>query len=280
MTKEQPDEVSALRSWAHAVRQLTVKTYHTNGSGHYGGSLSLSEILATLYFGVMRIDPSQPRWPDRDRFVLGKGHACGALCAALALRGYFPESDLLATFNKFKSKFGMHPDMNKIPGVDMSTGSLGHGLPVAIGMALAGKLSGKDYRVFVVVGDGECDEGSVWESFMAAPHHKLDNLVVIIDRNKLSMDGPTEQVMALEPFEEKLRAFNWNVQVVDGHDVAQLYAALKAAPTRAGQPTLIIANTVKGKGISFMEGVVGWHYGAMSKDQAAKAYNELGIEVR
>lgn len=278
MTKSQQDEVSVLESTARAIRQLTVKTYHTFGSGHYGGSLSLSEILSTLYFGVMRVDPTQPRWPDRDRLILSKGHACGALCAALALRGYFPESDL-ATFNRLKSRFGMHPDMNKIPGVDMSTGSLGHGLPVAIGMALAGKLAGRDYRVFVIAGDGECHEGSMWEAFMAAAHHKLDNLVVVIDRNRLSMDGPTEQVMALEPLAEKLWAFGWHVTTVDGHNVPQLLEALRDIPAQQGRPTVVIATTVKGKGISFMEGSVGWHYGAMSKDQAVRAYKELGIEV-
>ncbi len=272
------DHALGLEGTARAIRQLTVKTFHECGGGHYGGSLSVCEILATLYYDVMRINPDWPSWPDRDRLVLSKGHAGGALYATLAMRGYFPISEL-DTLNRRNSRFGVHPDMRKIPGIDMSTGSLGHGLPVAVGMALAGRLSGRDYRVFAIVGDGECHEGSVWEAFMAAAHHKLDNLVVIVDRNRLSMDGPTEEVMALEPLEKKLQAFNWMVESVDGHDTAQLLDVLKRVPLSRHSPTALIARTIKGKGISFMENATKWHYGGMSDEQLTEANRQLGIEV-
>jgi len=235
-----------------------VDMFITSGRGHYGGCFSVTDILVTLYGKIMRVDPSRPSWPDRDRLILSKGHANAALCAVLSQYGFFDEGEL-ATYSKLDSRFGMHVDMHAVPGCDMSTGSLGHGLPVGVGMALAGRADRKDYRVYVVLSDGECDEGSVWEAAMAASHHKLDNLTAIVDRNRLSLDGFTEDILALEPLAEKWRAFGWHAIEVDGHDCRQLYCGLCQAQEMRGKPTVLIAKTIKGKGISFMEDNPSYH---------------------
>ena len=226
--------------------------FATSGKGHYGGCFSVTDILVTLYGKIMRVDPSRASWPDRDRLILSKGHANAALCAVLSQYGFFDEGEL-ATYSKLDSRFGMHVDMHAVPGCDMSMGSLGHGLPVGVGMALAGRADHKDYRVYVVLGDGECGEGSVWEAAMAASHHKLDHLTAIVDRNRLSLDGFTEEILALEPLADKWRSFGWHAIEVDGHDFRALYGGLLRAQEMRGKPTVLIAKTIKGKGISFME---------------------------
>jgi len=265
-------------------------------SGHYGGGMSVMDILTVLYFKVMNIDPVNPDWPDRDRFVLSKGHACCALCPVLAEKGYF-STDILATFNQFDSPFGMHPDMHKIVGCDMSTGSLGHGIAVAVGMALAGKYREKNYRIYTILGDGEVAEGSVWEAFEIASHFKLDNLCAIIDRNRQSNDGPTEGsgvikesvqpgelfvsgTLSLEPLDKKIDAFGWHVIKCNGHDIAELLDAYEEATTFKGKPSMIIADTIKGKGISFIENDVLWHYAQFNEKQTSIALKELNCRLQ
>jgi transketolase len=264
---------------AGELRLSMLEMLTTAGGGHFGGSLSVVEILVTLYWSVMQVDPARPDWPDRDRLILSKGHACAALCPVLASKGYFSES-LLPTFNKLDSLFGMHPDMHKIPGCDMSTGSLGHGLAIGIGMALAARADKKDYRVYVVLGDGECDEGSVWEAAMMASHHKLNNLTAVVDRNKVCLDGNTEDILSLEPLSERWRSFGWHVVGADGHDFRQLRRALQEARNTPSQPTVVIAETVKGKGISFMEGKHEYHYASLSAKELEAARAELGGGIR
>jgi transketolase len=273
-------QVADMEAVAHRLRGQIVDMFALAGGGHYGGSLSVVEILVTLYGAVLRVDSQRPDWPDRDRLVLSKGHAAGALCTVLAHYGYYDEA-LLDTFNQLDSPFGMHPDMNKICGCDMSTGSLGHGLPVGMGMAVAGRADGKDYRVYVVMGDGECNEGTVWEAASVAAHLKLDRLVAVVDRNHLSLDGETEALNPVEPLADRWRAFGWHViEVADGHDVRQLYAALQKAQSVKGQPAVIIADTIKGKGLSFMEGRFQYHYAFLSEEDLRTARSELGREVR
>lgn len=224
-----------------------------------GGSLSIVEILTLLYFKYLNIDPKNPKWEDRDRFILSKGHTAAGYIPVLAKRGYFDE-DLLKSFNHFGSPFAMHPDCNKVIGCDASAGSLGHGLSMAVGLGLGAKQLKKPWKTVCLMGDGECCEGSVWEAAMSAAHFKLDNIVGIVDRNRLMIDGCTEDVMALEPFADKWRAFGWNVIEVNGHDLDELDCALDAAWKAEGKPTLILANTVKGKGVDFMENNVVYHY--------------------
>lgn len=267
-------EIKELIVLARRMRQKIVEIFTIAGGGHFGGCLSVLEILLTLYNFVLRVDPSRPNWPDRDRLILSKGHACGALCPVLAHYGFFDES-LLDTFNKLDSPFGMHPDMHKIPGCDMSTGSLGHGLAVGVGMALAIRADNKDCRVYVILGDGECQEGSVWEAAMVASHYKLEILTAIVDRNLLSLDGKTEDIAALEPFAERWRSFGWHVVEVDGHDILQIYEAVQQAHLFQLSPTVLIANTVKGKGISFMEGKTEYHYTALSDEELETVQKEL-----
>jgi transketolase len=247
-------------------------------SGHPGGSLSSAEILTTLYFREMRVNPQEPQWPERDRFVLCKGHAAPVLYAALAEKGYFPKEELLGLRQTGRMLQG-HPDMKKTPGVDMSTGSLGQGLSIANGMALAGKLDKKDYRVYALLGDGEMDEGQVWEAGMAAAHYKLDNLTAFLDFNGLQIDGPTDLVMSSAPLLAKWQAFGWHVLQVDGHNIEELLAALAEAKTVKGKPTMIIAKTVKGKGVSFMENEAGWHGSAPDNEQSEQALKELQEEA-
>ncbi len=263
-----------LEDKAKAIRRHIVTMLGEAGSGHPGGSLSAADLVAALYFKVMRVDPEDPQNPDRDRFVLSKGHGAPVLYAALAERGFFPVEDL-KTLRKLGSKLQGHPDMRKVPGVDMSTGSLGQGLSVANGMALAGKLDKKDFRVYVLLGDGEIQEGQIWEAAMAAAHYKLDNLTAFLDHNKMQIDGNIEEVMSPEPVADKWRAFGWHVIEIDGHNMEQILNAIEEAKKTAGKPTIIVAKTVKGKGVSFMEDQVGWHGKAPSPEQVEEALKEL-----
>ncbi|WP_240986684.1 transketolase [Acididesulfobacillus acetoxydans] len=263
---------------ANRLRQDILTMLVPAKSGHPGGSLSAAEIVTVLYFREMRLRPQEPHWSERDRFVLSKGHAAPVLYAALAEKGYFPREELLGLRQTGRMLQG-HPDMKKTPGVDMSTGSLGQGLSAANGMALAGKLDKKDYRVYVLLGDGEMAEGQVWEAAMASAHFKLDNLTAILDLNGLQIDGRTDEVMSSAPLPEKWRAFGWHVIEVDGHDVGALQRALAEARTTAGRPTILIAKTVKGKGVSFMENAVGWHGAAPNAEQGQQGLKELREEA-
>ncbi len=254
-------------------RDILIMTTNT-GSGHPGGSLSCIDVLTALYLHHMRHDPKNPGWEDRDRFVLSKGHACPALYVVLADSGYFPKKEL-SRLRKLDSILQGHPDMNKTPGVEMSTGSLGQGLSVACGMALAGKIDNRSYRVYVLLGDGEVDEGNVWEAAMTAAKYGLDNLTAILDRNRLQLDGATEDICPLDPLPNKWRAFGWNVVEIDGHDMREILGSLDEAEKVRGKPTIIIANTVKGKGVSFMEDQVKYHGTALSKEELERALEEL-----
>ena len=259
-----------LRRQARIIRQRVMTTLLAAGRGHVGGSLSSVDILTALYFHVMRVDPENPRWPGRDRFVLSKGHASAALCPVLAERGFFSR-ELLDTFNQLDSPFSMHPDMLKIPGADMSTGSLGHGLSRGLGMALAARLQKDDRNTFVLLGDGELAEGSVWEAAMAAAHFKVDNLLAVVDRNRLQVDDFTDRVMELEPIADKWRAFGWSVREIDGHDMAEVVDAITAFPFERGKPSVIIAHTIKGKGLPFAENRVDFHYHEVDKEMVEEA---------
>jgi transketolase len=263
---------------ANDLRKLVVTTLCRAQAGHPGGSLSAAEILVALYFRVLRIDPADPERDDRDRFVLSKGHAAVAYYAALALRGYFPES-LLQTYDELDSPLQAHPDMH-CPGVDMSTGSLGQGLSSGLGIALGLRLKRLDARVYVLVGDGELQEGQIWEAAMAAPKFGLDNLVAIVDDNRVQLMGDTCDIMPVEPIAEKWRAFNWEVAEVDGHDAEAVAAACAAAGRTPARPTVIIARTVKGKGVSFMEGSCAWHAALISEELRDQALAELCGEAR
>ena len=260
-------------------RRLGMEMVFRAASGHIGGSFSAMDILTELYFEEMRIDPAAPRAPGRDRFVLSKGHCTPALYSILALRGYFPEKDL-ELFRSIKGHMSGHPDMVHVPGVDMSTGSLGQGISAAVGMALAGKLDGAPYRVYALLGDGEVEEGEVWEAAMSAAKYGLDNLCAIVDVNGLQIDGRTADVMPSEPLDRKFAAFNWHVITVDGHDFDALRAAFAEARQVKGQPTVLIAKTVKGKGVSFMENDAGWHGKAPNAEQYEKAMAELDAAVK
>jgi transketolase len=256
------------------LRRDVITMIATAGSGHPGGSLSAADIVTALYFKVMRHDPKNPQWPDRDRFVLSKGHAAPILYAALAECGYFPVEEL-STLRKLGSRLQGHTDRTLTPGVEMSAGSLGQGLSYGIGIALAGRLDNRDYQVYVLLGDGECDEGQVWEAAMFAPHHRMDNITAIVDHNDLQLDGRVCDIMGLEPLPDKWRAFNWHVLEINGHDVKEILQALKKAREIKGKPTVIIAHTVKGKGVSFMEGNVDFHGKAPSPQETEQALKEL-----
>jgi len=264
-----------LQEIAKKIRVDIIEMLEKSQSGHPGGSLSAVEILTALYFKEMKIDTDNPRWEDRDRFVLSKGHATPAIYGTLAERGFFPKAEL-DQFRKISSMLQGHPDMKGIPGIDMTTGSLGQGLAAANGMALAGKLDNKDYRVYSIIGDGECQEGLIWEAAMLAAHYKLDNLTVFLDHNGLQIDGKNEDIMNIEPIDEKFKAFGWNVLMIDGHSFDQIFEALEKAKTTKDKPTMIIAKTFKGKGVSFMENQVGWHGKAPSAEEASKAIKEIG----
>ncbi|NPV29147.1 MAG: transketolase [Firmicutes bacterium] len=275
MAEAAPALLRELEAKARTLRVNLIRMLAEAGSGHPGGSLSAVEIVTALYFHVMRLKPLEPDWPDRDRFILSKGHAAPLLYAALAERGFFPPEELL-TLRKLGSRLQGHPDLRKLPGVEASTGSLGQGLSIGLGIALAGKLDGRGYRVYVLLGDGECQEGQVWEAAMAAAHYRADNLTAILDYNGLQIDGPVAQVLSPLPFAEKWEAFGWAVREVDGHDFASLLDAFAWAAGVRGRPSLILARTVKGKGVSFMENRVDWHGTAPNREQAARALAELG----
>lgn len=259
---------------AHNARQLIVDSLICAGCGHPGGAFSSVDILIALYFSVMNIDPKKPLWDKRDRFILSKGHSSVALYSVLCLRG-FMKREVLKTFRQDNSMLCGHPDMRKVSGVEISTGSLGHGLSVGVGLAVSFKMDKKMNRVFVLMGDGETQEGSVWEAAMSAQHYKLDNLVAVIDRNKLQIDGFTEKVMSLEPYKEKWESFGWQVKEIDGHSMSDIVDVLSSVPFKKNKPSLLIANTLKGKGISFMENSCQWHGKSLKDDYAAKARQEL-----
>lgn len=263
---------------AAKIRFHAVDAIHTAASGHPGGSLSCADILAVLYSGVMNIDSENPHWEDRDRFVLSKGHCAPALYAALALRGFFPV-ETLQELRSIKSHLSGHPDMQNVPGVDMSTGSLGQGLSAAVGMALTAKITGKSYNTYVICGDGELNEGQIWEAAMAAAKWKLDNLCVFVDINGLQIDGTTDEVMPTAPVDKKFEAFNWNVITIDGHDLEKVHEAIEFFKN-SDKPTAVIASTVKGKGVSFMENQVGWHGKAPDDAQYAVARAELEAAIK
>jgi transketolase len=266
--------VKELKRTANTIRQDIIRMLGEAKSGHPGGSLSAADIVACLFFHELRLDPARPQWPERDRFVLCKGHAAPVLYAALAERGFFPKEELQG-LRKLNRMLQGHPDMRKVPGVDMSTGSLGQGLSVANGMALAAKLDRKDYRVYALLGDGELAEGQVWEAVMAAAHYRLDNVTAIVDKNGLQIDGPVAEVLSSEPLPEKFSAFGWHVLETDGHDIEGLLAAFSRAREEKKRPSVIIASTVKGKGVSFMENQVGWHGSTPNAEQEAQALREL-----
>lgn len=269
------DKYKDLEVIANNMRINIINMVNEAQSGHPGGSLSICEIVTALYFKEMNIDPKNPNWENRDRFVLSKGHAAPVLYAALAEKGYFPKEELMS-LRKIDSMLQGHPDMKGIPGVDMTTGSLGQGLSAANGIALAGKIDKKDYRVFAIIGDGESQEGIIWESAMFAAHHKLDNITVFLDHNGLQIDGPNEEVMSIEPIGDKFKAFGWHVINIDGHSFEEIFEAIDEAKNTKGKPTMIVAKTIKGKGVSFMENQVGWHGKAPSEEQTIQAIEELG----
>lgn len=268
------NQLTLVQEKAKKIRQHIVKMIGAAGSGHPGGSLSAADILAYLYFKELNVDPQNPQKVDRDRFVLSKGHAAPVLYGALAEKGFFPEEDLM-NLRKINSHLQGHPDMKKTPGVEMSTGSLGTGFSTSIGMALAAKLDKGAYRVYVMLGDGEVQEGQVWEAAMAASHYKLDNLIAILDYNGLQIDGHIDDVLSPEPLNEKWRAFGWEVIEIDGHNLEEIEQAFTKAKEVKGKPIMILAKTIKGKGVSFMEDQAGWHGTAPSSEEVEKALQEI-----
>ncbi len=262
---------------AREVRCRSVRMVHQARLGHTGGDLSAADILATLYFGALRVDERNPEAADRDRFIMSKGHCSAALYSTLAMRGFFPEEEL-AQFMAPLSRLNGHPNRTELPGIEASTGPLGHGLPIAVGAALAAKMDGAAWRTFVLTGDGELQEGSNWEAFMAAAHYHLDNLVAIVDRNGIQQGGTTESILSVEPLAEKFRAFGWAVRQADGHDCEALLDLFQSVPFERGRPSCILAKTTKGKGISFMENRAEWHHGVPNDAQLAAALRELGCQ--
>lgn len=271
---QKPMSVEELKQMATTIRCDIIEMICTAQAGHPGGSLSAADVVTALYFRIMRIDPTNPHWPDRDRFILSKGHACPVWYAALAERGFFEKSHL-GTLRRLNSILQGHPDMHKTPGIDMTAGSLGHGLSVGVGMALAGKLRKKDYHVWIVIGDGEAQEGSIWEAAMAAAKWKLDNLTAVLDRNNLQNDYYVDELMPIEPLADKWRAFGWNTVEIDGHNMEEIVPALEDAKAFQGSPTIVIASTVKGKGVSYMENVCEWHGRAPTREQADRALDDI-----
>lgn len=264
-----------LKALAYELRENVIDMIVEGKAGHIGGDMSVMEILTEIYFDQMNISPENMDDPDRDKFIMSKGHSVEAYYAVLAAKGFFDIKDVIATFSKFGSQFIGHPN-NKLPGIEMNSGSLGHGLPVSVGMALAGKMDKKDYRVYTVMGDGEVAEGSVWEGAMAASHYKLDNLCAVVDRNRLQISGNTEDVMAHDDLCERWSYFGWNViNVADGNDIDQLKAAFDAAKEVKGKPTMVIANTVKGKGSSIMENKANWHHKVPNAEELAQIKKDL-----
>lgn len=271
-------EKKTLAVTACKVRMGVIEGVHGAKAGHPGGSLSAADLFTYLYFKEMKVDPKNPRWADRDRFVLSKGHTAPGLYAALANRGFFPVKDL-PTLRHIDSYLQGHPNMNTVPGIDMSTGSLGQGVSTAVGMALAAKTTGRDYRTYTLLGDGEIQEGQVWEAFMSAAHYKLDNLLVFIDNNGLQIDGEVAKVMSPYPIDEKMKAFGFNVININGHDFDEIEAACEAAKACKGKPTAVVMKTTKGKGVSYMENQAGWHGKAPNDEQYEIAMNELRAQL-
>jgi len=267
-------EIKSLTETARKIRHDIIDTTVWAGGAHIGGGLSMVEIMTLLYFKYLNIDPSKPDWEERDRVVLSKGHGGAGYAPVLANRGYF-DRDELKDFNHFMSKFGMHLDSLKVKGVDVSTGSLGHGLSMAVGLALGARLQKKSWKTYCILGDGECNEGSVWEAAMAAAHFKVTNLISFVDRNRLMIDGKTEEIMSVEPFADKWRAFGFIVKEVDGHNYQSLTDAIDFAHAEKTAPVMIIADTVKGKGVDFMENQVKWHYGSIDSELAEKAHSSV-----
>lgn len=277
MKMEEVMDIKSLEKTAAEIRCGIIKAIHNAGSGHPGGSLSAADIVTALYFDEMNVDPKDPKMKGRDKFILSKGHAGPVQYSALAVKGYYPMEDFM-TLRKLGSKLQGHPDMHKVPGIEMSTGSLGQGISAAGGMALANKLDNDPGRIYVLLGDGEIQEGIVWEALMSAAHYKLDNMVAILDHNGLQIDGKNEDVMTVAPVVEKFQAFGWNVIQIDGHDFEQILDAFKQARACKGKPTMIVAETIKGKGVSFMENNAGWHGKAPDEEQTKQALAELGGE--
>ena len=267
--------MSNLKALAYEMRERTIDIIVEGKTGHIGGDMSVMEILTELYFDQMNISPENRDDPDRDKFVMSKGHSMEAYYAVLAEKGFFPIEEVIEKFSKFGSKYIGHPN-NKLPGIEMNSGSLGHGLPVCVGMALAAKMNGQGYRTYTVMGDGELAEGSVWEGAMAASHYKLDNLCAVVDRNRLQISGNTEDVMAHDDLHERFRSFGWHViDVADGNDISQLKAAFEEAKETKGKPTVLIANTVKGKGSPVMENKAGWHHKVPNQEELAQIRKDL-----
>ena len=271
------EEKQRLQELARALRLTMIDVMAWSGGAHIGGSLSIVEILTILYFKYLNIDPQNPKWEDRDRFILSKGHAAAGYIPVLAKRGYFPE-ETLKTFNHFGSPFAMHPDCNKVIGCDASAGSLGHGLSMAVGLGLGARQLNKAYKTVCLMGDGECCEGSIWEAAMSAAHFKLGNVIGIVDRNKLMIDGFTEDVMALEPLADKWRAFGFSVREVNGHDHAALLGIFEQLPFEWGKPNCIIAHTHKGQGVSFMRDRAAWHHKVPNAEEYERALQELNTQ--
>ena len=274
MSEVEEKEIAKLSECAKKIRRGIIEEVYSNQSGHPGGSLSIADILAVLYFKEMNINPNEPQWEERDRLVLSKGHCAPALYAALANRGFFDVEEL-KTFRNINGRLQGHPDKKHIPGVDMSTGSLGQGLSSANGMAIAGKMDNKRYRVYCILGDGELEEGQVWEAAMTANKNKLDNLCVIVDNNNLQIDGTIDEVMSPYPIDEKFRSFGFEVIKIDGHNIEEIIKGFEVARNIKQKPVCIIAKTIKGKGISFMENQVGWHGKAPNEEQYLQALEEL-----
>ncbi len=272
------NKIKELKLKSAEIKLGALEAVYSASSGHPGGSLSISDILAYLYFEAMNVDVKNPKWDDRDRLVLSKGHTAPGLYAALALKGFFPKEDL-RTLRQADSYLQGHPDMKGTPGVDMTSGSLGLGISAACGMALAAKLNNKNYYTYAILGDGECEEGQVWEAAMFAAHKKLDNLCIFVDFNGLQIDGPVTEVVNPTPIDKKFEAFNWNVIVIDGHDIEAIDNAVKAAKACEGKPTAIVCKCVKGKGVSFMENNVKWHGAAPNAEQYAQAVSEINAYI-
>jgi transketolase len=268
------DEIKALENKSHELRNLCVDTVVWAGSGHIGGALSAMDIMTILYYKYMNVDPKNPQWEDRDRFILSKGHVGVGFAPVLADKGYFSK-EILREYNHTGSKLGVHLDSLKVPGVDASTGSLGHGMPIALGTALAARLKKKSYTTYCLLGDGECNEGSIWEAAMAASHYKVTNMITIVDRNRCMIDGPTEDIMKLEPFVDKWRAFGFIVKEVNGHSFKELSEAIEYALKEDEAPVVIIANTIKGCGIDFMEDNYKWHYGGLDSVKVNQSRESL-----
>lgn len=268
------EKIEDLQNTANKIRREVLEMVYKAQSGHLGGSFSVVEIISVLYFSEMKIDPENPNWPERDRLVPSKGHCAPSIYVALALKGVV-EPEALYDLRQIGCILQGHPCMNKVPGIDISTGSLGHGLSIGLGMALGAKLKKKDFNVYVLLGDGELDEGQNWEAAMAAAKYSLSNLIAIVDRNRVQLDGPTEDIMPLEPLAEKWKAFNWKTKVIDGHNIAEIIEGIQWAKQNSGSPSILIANTTKGKGVSFMEDSHEWHGKPPSPEEYEKAKKEL-----